>query len=357
MKVHIHTKFCLICLLTFVFHHCNHCHDDHDHGPEELHRHHRGMTEAESSKFSVQDAENEKKYYIDKLFDRYGENGRLSFYGLEKLLTNLGLGEIKVVEINHEDLGHDHVSHLDILAVQEGKHFHSHSHQHFHNHFNSENRTASSVTSQRNHRCDPEKEAADVPIKSDDRQPHGHNHRLRHRHRSHHHLDQNTTQRLHNDSVPHGEHGEPGHGPSTETNRTQEQSEVKPLKVRRKDKGKRKKENSEANTPGFLPSHEHSEQYEHNRVHKLDRAHSPGHPHAHLPERDGHGHQDLDPDIDGELRHTRKREAPHVKKSAIYSTASHKDHSEDDRQHEVGINGFRGALVVTWWVSGSRGAV
>lgn len=328
MKVHIHTKFCLICLLTFVFHHCNHCHDDHDHGPEELHRHHRGMTESESSKFSVQDAENEKKYYIDKLFDRYGENGRLSFFGLEKLLTNLGLGEIKVVEINHEDLGHDHVSHLDILAVQEGKHFHSHSHQHAHNPFSSENRTATAVTSQRKHRCDPEKEAAEVPIKSDDKHLHDHNHRLRHRHRSHHHLDQNATQRLHNDSVPPSEHGEHG------TNRTQEQSEVKQLKVKKKEKGKRKNENSEANAPGFRPNHDHSEQYEHNRVHKPDRAHSPGHAHVHLPERDGHGRQDPDPDIDGELRHTRKREAPHVKKSAIYSTASHKDHSEDDRQHE-----------------------
>lgn len=67
MKVHMHTKFCLICLLTFIFHHCNHCHEEHNHGSEEHHRHHRGMTESESSKFSVLDAENEKKYYIEKL--------------------------------------------------------------------------------------------------------------------------------------------------------------------------------------------------------------------------------------------------------------------------------------------------
>lgn len=43
-----------------------------------------------------------------------------------------------------------------------------------------------------------------------------------------------------------------------------------------------------------------------------------GHSHVRLPEHNGHdpghGHQDLDPDIEGELRHTRKREAPHVKK-------------------------------------------
>lgn len=305
------------------------------------------MTESEASTFSVQDAENEKKYYIEKLFDRYGENGRLSFFGLEKLLTNLGLGEIKVVEINHEDLGHDHVSHLDILAVQEGKHFHSHSHQHFHNHLSPENHTASSVPSKRNRKCDPDKEAAEVPIKSDDRHLHDHTHRFHHRHRAHHRLDHNTTHRVHNDSVTHGEHGEPGHGPSAETNKTQEQSGVKPLKIRRKEKGKRKKENSEANTPGFLPNHDHAEQYEHNRVHKLDRVHSSGYPHAHLPEHNGHdldhGHQDLDDE--GEVRHARKREAPHVKKSAIYSTPSHKDHNEDDRQHEVGINGICSGVV------------
>jgi hypothetical protein len=32
-----------------------------------------------------------------------------------------------------------------------------------------------------------------------------------------------------------------------------------------------------------------------------------------------------------------------VKKSAIYSAASHKDHSEDDRQHEVSTDGVRAA--------------
>uniref|UniRef100_A0A8C5K913 Zinc transporter ZIP10 n=1 Tax=Jaculus jaculus TaxID=51337 RepID=A0A8C5K913_JACJA len=315
MKVHIHTKFCLICLLTFVFHHCNHCHEEHDHGPEELHRHHRGMTELEPNKFSVQDAESEKKYYIEKLFDRYGENGRLSFFGLEKLLTNLGLGEIKVVEINHEDLGHDHVSHLDILAVQEGKHSHSHNHQHSHSHTNSENQTMTSVSTKRNHKCDPEKETVEVSVKSDDKRVHGHNHRLHHHHRLRHHLDRNTTRHGHNDSITHSERGEPSHGPLTETNKTQEQSEVKSLKRNNRDQG---------------------EQYEHNRVHKLDRVHNPGHPHAHPPEHNSHdlGHQDLSLDNEGELRHTRKREAPHVKKSAIYSAASHKDHNEDDRQHE-----------------------
>lgn len=340
MKVHMHTKFCLICLLTFIFHHCNHCHEEHDHGPEELHRHHRGMTELEPSKFSVQDAENEKKYYIEKLFDRYGENGRLSFFGLEKLLTNLGLGEIKVVEINHEDLGHDHVSHLDILAVQEGKHFHSHNHQHSHNHLNSENQTVTSVSTKRNHKCGPEKETIEVSVKSDDKHMREHNHRLHHRHRLHHHLDHNITRHFHNDSITHRERGGPRHEPSTETNKTQTQSDVRPLKGRKKNKEKNT-ENSEVITPGFPPIHDQGEQSEHNRVHKPDRVQNLGHSHVHLPEHgghdSGHGHQDVDADNEGEPRHTRKREAPHVKKSAIYSAASHKDHNEDDRPHEVSI--------------------
>ncbi|KAM4835823.1 zinc transporter ZIP10 isoform 1-T4 [Thomomys bottae] len=335
MKVHMHTKFCLICLLTFIFHHCNHCHAEHEDGPEELHRHHCGPTELEPNKFSVQDAENEKNYYIEKLFDRYGENGRLSFFGLEKLLTNLGLGEIKVVEINHDDLGHDHVSHLDILAVQEGKHFHSHNHQHAHNHLNPENHTVTSVPTKRSHKCDAEKETIEVPVKSDDKRGHDHNHH--HHHRLHHHSDHNTTRHVHNDSVTHSERGEPSHGPSTETNKTQEQSEVKPLKGRRKKKVKKSNENSEVITPGLLPNHDQGEQYEHNRVHKPERVHSPGHAHVHSPEHSGHspahGHQEFDPD-NGELRHTRKREAPHVKKSAIYSAANHKDQSEDDHPHE-----------------------
>uniref|UniRef100_UPI00398F88E3 zinc transporter ZIP10 isoform X2 n=1 Tax=Pristiophorus japonicus TaxID=55135 RepID=UPI00398F88E3 len=145
MKVHLHTKFCFICLLTFLFHHCNHCHDDHD--DEHNHDHNRNRATEENhihkhndyqiseesylqnnpSKSSLHNAENKQIYYIQKLFSHYGENGKLSFHGLEKLLSNLGLGEVKVVEIEHEHDEHDHVSHLDLLEVQEHKHSHVHS--------------------------------------------------------------------------------------------------------------------------------------------------------------------------------------------------------------------------------------
>ncbi|XP_007494601.1 zinc transporter ZIP10 isoform X1 [Monodelphis domestica] len=329
MKVHMHTKFCLICLLTFIFHQCNHCHEEgHDH---HNHNHndyqiseapylHGGITESEASKFSVPDAENEKKYYIEKLFARYGENGRLSFFGLEKLLTSLGLGEIKVVEINHEDIGHDHVSHLDILAVQEGKHFHSHNHQHSHNHLNSENQTGTSGMSKRNHKCDPEKDTAEVPVKFENKHSHDHNRHPHHHHHLHPHLDHNTTHHSHNDSMTHSEHGEPSHAPSSETNTTQEQAEVKLRKPKKKKKGKK------VTTPDSAPNHNQGEQHEHNRVHKYD--------HVHLPEHNGHhGHQDPDPHNE-EHWHPRKREAPHkqndVKKNAVSSAHSHKDHSHNE---------------------------
>nr|XP_042700087.1 zinc transporter ZIP5 [Chrysemys picta bellii] len=73
------------------------------------------------------DAEQEQGYYLQQLFGLYGENGTLSFHGLTRLLQSLGLGQVQVVEMEHEALGHGHVSHLDILEVQDNKHRHSHS--------------------------------------------------------------------------------------------------------------------------------------------------------------------------------------------------------------------------------------
>uniref|UniRef100_H3A3J4 Solute carrier family 39 member 5 n=1 Tax=Latimeria chalumnae TaxID=7897 RepID=H3A3J4_LATCH len=73
------------------------------------------------------DASKEQGYYVHQLFSLYGENGTLTFEGLTRLLMNLGLGKVQVVEIEHDNLGHDHMSHLDVLEVQENKHAHSHS--------------------------------------------------------------------------------------------------------------------------------------------------------------------------------------------------------------------------------------
>ncbi|XP_073421255.1 zinc transporter ZIP5 isoform X2 [Dendrobates tinctorius] len=75
----------------------------------------------------LEEAEKEQGYYLKQLFHLYGENDTLTYEGLTLLLKNLGLGEVQVVQIQHRELGHDHVSHLDILDVQEKKHSHVHS--------------------------------------------------------------------------------------------------------------------------------------------------------------------------------------------------------------------------------------
>ncbi|KAM6325905.1 zinc transporter ZIP5 [Alca torda] len=73
-----------------------------------------------------EDAAQEHGYYLRQLFGQYGANGTLPFEGLARLLGSLGLGRVQVVQIQHEELGHGHVSHLDLLEVQEEKHRHRH---------------------------------------------------------------------------------------------------------------------------------------------------------------------------------------------------------------------------------------
>ncbi|XP_074785868.1 zinc transporter ZIP5 [Athene noctua] len=73
-----------------------------------------------------EDAAQEHGYYLQQLFGQYGANGTLPFEGLARLLGSLGLGRVRVVQIQHEELGHGHVAHLDLLEVQEEKHRHRH---------------------------------------------------------------------------------------------------------------------------------------------------------------------------------------------------------------------------------------
>ncbi|XP_018416286.1 PREDICTED: zinc transporter ZIP5 [Nanorana parkeri] len=82
---------------------------------------------AEDNVTLLEEAEKEQGYYLQQLFHLYGENNTLTYQGLTLLLKNLGLGKVQVVEIYHAELGHDHVSHLDILDVQENRHKHAHS--------------------------------------------------------------------------------------------------------------------------------------------------------------------------------------------------------------------------------------
>ncbi|XP_061232936.1 zinc transporter ZIP10 isoform X3 [Neopsephotus bourkii] len=350
MKVHMHTKFCIICLLTFTFHQCNHCHKDgHHRGPKGKCGHYHndcqisndsyfqnGGTESMPSKFSTLEAENEQKYYIEKIFDRYGENGRLSFFGLEKLLISLGLGEVKVVMINHDDIGHDHVSHLYALEVQEGKH--SHSHNHPHSHSDSENQT---MAVKRNHKCDPERETVALSVKDDGKHSHDQSRHHRHHHPRLHHHDHNGTHHSRNDSVSHSEHGEQNHEPSTETNTTQDQPE-------RKQRKQKKKQKKISETSGdYASDHDSGDQHEHNRVHKLDHAHDASHLHVRRHEHSSdrstsRGHQDSSLGNEDGHHHTSKREAPRkqgsVRKRALFPSHSHKDHNEDERGREECLN-------------------
>ncbi|KAF6730293.1 Zinc transporter ZIP10 [Oryzias melastigma] len=139
MRVHVHTKFCFLCVLTFLFHQCNRCHGEggsHHHG-EHHHSAHSDQQISEApyveattvssvSKPSKEDTlEEEQRFFIQQLFRRYGQKDRLDFQGFQSLLFSLGLGEVKVVGVDHEDLGHDHVAHLDLLDLQKGLHSHS----------------------------------------------------------------------------------------------------------------------------------------------------------------------------------------------------------------------------------------
>ncbi|XP_028654906.1 zinc transporter ZIP10 [Erpetoichthys calabaricus] len=85
-----------------------------------------GSQAPETSRGDLEEALQEQGYYLHQLFLQYGNNGTLSFEGLHRLLASLGLGAVNVLEIHHESVGHDHVSHLDALELQEGKHSHSH---------------------------------------------------------------------------------------------------------------------------------------------------------------------------------------------------------------------------------------
>uniref|UniRef100_A0A3B4U3Q5 Solute carrier family 39 member 10 n=1 Tax=Seriola dumerili TaxID=41447 RepID=A0A3B4U3Q5_SERDU len=168
MRVHVHTKFCFLCVFTFLFHQCSHCHGD-GHSHQHSGHHHanhnhvhsdlqiseapyvRGATVSPESKDTQGDAlEEEQRFYIQQLFRRYGQKDRLDFQGFQSLLFSLGLGEVKVVGVDHEDLGHDHVAHLDLLDMQEGLHSHSSTneghdkgHGHGHPHHNQQTTAAS----------------------------------------------------------------------------------------------------------------------------------------------------------------------------------------------------------------------
>ncbi|XP_062258584.1 zinc transporter ZIP10 isoform X2 [Platichthys flesus] len=203
MRVHVHTKFCFLCVLTFLFHQCNHCHGEghshqHSEHPQDGHDHVHsdlqiseapytsGSTVSPESKSPRGDTlEEEQRFYIQQLFSRYGQKDRLDFKGFQNLLFSLGLGEVKVVGADHEELGHDHVAHLDLVDIQEGLHTHSpkedHGHGHGHGHQHHKpgpdrlhKAEATTGCSQHTTAASP---AAGAPTGHDHKHEHGHNHR------------------------------------------------------------------------------------------------------------------------------------------------------------------------------------
>ncbi|XP_035507006.2 zinc transporter ZIP10 isoform X1 [Scophthalmus maximus] len=205
MRVHVHTQFCFLCVLTFLFHQCNHCHGEghsHQHGG-----HHHADHDLAHSDLQISEApyvsgataspksesphdgalEEEQRFYIQQLFRRYGQKDQLDFQGFQSLLLSLGLGEVKVVDVDHEDLGHDHVAHLDLLDMQEGLHSHSstdeghdqghgHGHGHPHNKPDSHHPHTEQVPTRCSQQASTVSPAAGAPTGHDHRHDAKHNH-------------------------------------------------------------------------------------------------------------------------------------------------------------------------------------
>lgn len=211
MRVQVHTKFCFLCVLTFLFHQGNHCHkqdSSHHHGGNDNFHSDLQMSQAsyvsggplapESSRPQGHSLEEEQHFYIQQLFNRYGQKGRLDFHGFQSLLFSLGLGEVKVVGVKHDELGHDHVSHLDLVDAQEGLHMHSpakdghsghgHSHGHFHHDQGSHDPHSDPDAKGCNQQTTADTPVAERPTGHELNHGHNHNHDHDHDHDHHHHL-------------------------------------------------------------------------------------------------------------------------------------------------------------------------
>ncbi|KAG8432715.1 hypothetical protein GDO86_017093 [Hymenochirus boettgeri] len=345
MKVHIHTKFCLICLFTFIFHRFTHCYEDvHGHADQNhLHSHsdyqiseqpylQNGGLESPTSMPSVLNAEHEQKYYIEKLFLRYGENGRLSFNGLEKLLSSLGLGEIKVVEIVHEEIGHNHVSHLDALDVQEGKHSHLHDplFSHSYNDVDNETKTTPPVKNE----CQERKAESNMPKKSHN--PHGHHHI----HNGTHHLH-NTSHHSHNHTVSHVEYD--GHSQEllVGLNSTHDNTDRKIYKHKKRRKEKKNSHTTIDSSSEFVFSHAQDESHNYN-VHKTGTTDGSSHLRNYENDQSVNNESDFLIRTENKTRNLRKREAPHdhnnLKEHDIALDQTEQEHGEEHHEHEECLN-------------------
>ncbi|KAI2649607.1 Zinc transporter ZIP10 [Labeo rohita] len=74
-----------------------------------------------STQEHLEEAFEEQGYYLQRLFLQYGDNGTLTYEGLQNLLGSLGLGEVSVLEIRHGGVKH---------SSQSQPHSHSHEDHH-----------------------------------------------------------------------------------------------------------------------------------------------------------------------------------------------------------------------------------
>lgn len=119
---------------------------------------------------------------------------RLDFTGFQSLLLSLGLGTVKLVEMDHEELGHDHVAHLDVLDIQDGLHSHS-AHTDGNNHGHHKHELGRPRTQEVSTRCTTQRMEAIPTVETQDigtqKVSHKHVPHLHHGHShgNHHHYD------------------------------------------------------------------------------------------------------------------------------------------------------------------------
>uniref|UniRef100_A0A3Q4HGJ2 Solute carrier family 39 member 10 n=1 Tax=Neolamprologus brichardi TaxID=32507 RepID=A0A3Q4HGJ2_NEOBR len=269
MRVHMHTKFCFLCVLTFLFHQCSHCHEGGHH-----HQHDGGVTESPGSKSGhAGDAlEEEQRFYIQQLFRRYGQEDRLDFKGFQSLLFSLGLGEVKVVGLDHEDLGHDHVAHLEVLDMLHGHSSTNNDHQHDTHDFGDHNNHNHTHDEEHKHQQVNHRDLSSQPHPDHDHSNHSdHEHDYNHIHEVHTdiggtHLDQETL--------------EPSQVPQRLQPTPTENRPKKPRKPGRV-RGQRGRDKTTSSHTPASDDHDHDNTHDHNHTH--------GHSHSHKDKREAPG--------------------------------------------------------------------
>ncbi|XP_029578698.1 zinc transporter ZIP5 isoform X1 [Salmo trutta] len=83
-----------------------------------------GSRQEGSTSEHLDEAFEEQIFYLQRLFHQYGDNGTLTYKGLQKLLGSLGLGQVSVLEISHRGSRHNH----NTLTQPHPPHTQSHDH-------------------------------------------------------------------------------------------------------------------------------------------------------------------------------------------------------------------------------------